>query len=61
MFVFCFVMKASSAIRVQQHDEFKSCAMHREFSPDTMTAAVCAAIPAEQRSKSLQLVTAAAI
>jgi hypothetical protein len=35
--------------------------MHREFSRDTMTAAVCAAIPAEQRSKSLQLITAAAI
>jgi hypothetical protein len=31
------------------------------FFCDTMTAAVCAAIPAEQRSKSLQLVTAAAI
>jgi len=30
------------------------------FSRNTMTAAVCAAIPAEQRSKSLQLVTAAA-
>jgi hypothetical protein len=34
--------------------------MHREFSRDTMTAAVCGAIPAEQRSKSLQLITAAA-